>query len=544
MNGSNDVAYRVAATYLRDSGNADAIIRLGWEFDGGWMPWSSRGNEALWVNAYRRAADIFRSVSSNFRFDWNGDPGWLQGQTSAYPGDNYVDIVGMDLYDKGLNASWNPSTRTWNDPAAAFATDIPNLRFQRDFAIAHGKQVSYPEWALASGGAESPNSAGNDDPAFIQGMYDWMSGLPSSGAGSLAYHSYFNEDTSNDGNHMLSHYPNASARFRSLFGPSSTPATSPATAPPATTAPGVTTTTKAPVTTTTKAPVTTTTKAPVTTTIPRNAPPPPVTPTPTHRALRQVIAAGASARSVGTETRWQGALSKPYVCCWATQGQYVTFAFNATGGPTNLALRYSAGNGVAHRKLELDGSVWRANATFPATRDWNSWAKLSLNTRLAPGRHTVKIWFDHNAGSNSYMNLDNLTVSPILVIPAGSSQTNIDTESRWSGAENAPYICCWGSQGQYVTFRFNAVGGTTNLALRYSAGNGDAHRTLELDGKTWVANKTFPATKSWNAWSKVALNAKLRPGPHTLKVWFDRFAGSDQYLNLDDLWVTGAVVSR
>ncbi len=94
------------------------------------MPWSSRGNEALWVNAYRRAADIFRSVSPSFRFDWNGDPGYLQGQTSAYPGDNYVDIVGMDLYDKGMNASWNPSTRTWNDPAAAFATEIPNLRFR------------------------------------------------------------------------------------------------------------------------------------------------------------------------------------------------------------------------------------------------------------------------------------------------------------------------------------------------------------------------------------------------------------------------------
>ncbi len=38
-------------------------------------------------------------------------------------------------------------------------------------------------------------------------MYDWMNGLPSTGAGSLAYHSYFNEDTSNDGFHMLSHFP-------------------------------------------------------------------------------------------------------------------------------------------------------------------------------------------------------------------------------------------------------------------------------------------------------------------------------------------------
>ena len=94
-----------------------------------------------------------------------------------------------------------------------------------------------------------------------------------------------------------------------------------------------------------------------------------------------------------------------------------------------------------------------------------------------------------------------------------------------------------------MTFTFNAIGGSTNLALRYSAGNGDAHRTSELDGKTWAAGKTFPATADWNTWSKVSLDARLTPGRHTLKVWFDKNAGSDQYLNLDDLWVTGAVVS-
>ncbi len=53
VNGANDVGYRVAAQYLRDGGYGDAIIRLGWEFDGGWMPWSSNGNQALWVTAFR-----------------------------------------------------------------------------------------------------------------------------------------------------------------------------------------------------------------------------------------------------------------------------------------------------------------------------------------------------------------------------------------------------------------------------------------------------------------------------------------------------------
>ncbi len=218
LSGKNDAAYRIGAQHIRQAGFTFPIIRLGWEFDGNWMPWSAAGNEALWVNAYRHVANVFRSVLPDVRFDWTGDPGWLQGRLSAYPGDGYVDIVGMDVYDKSLAAPWNPSTKSWVDPAAAFRTDIPSLEFQRDFAIAHGKQVSFPEWALASGGPEAPTSAGNDDPSFIQGMYDWMSGLPINGPGSLAYHAYFNEDTANDGFHMLSHFPNAQARYRALFG--------------------------------------------------------------------------------------------------------------------------------------------------------------------------------------------------------------------------------------------------------------------------------------------------------------------------------------
>ncbi len=216
--GRNDAAYRAGAQHLKNAGFNGVVIRLGWEFDGAWMPWSAVGNEALWARTFRHVHDVFKSVLPNARFDWNGDPRWMQGELAAYPGDGYVDIIGLDVYDKGLQAPWNPSTLSWSDPSAAFDTDLPSLIFQRDFAIAHGKQVSYPEWALSSGGAEAANGAGSDDPTFIQRMYDWMNSLPGSGPGSLAYHSYFNEDAPNDGNHVLSHFPNAQNRFRALFG--------------------------------------------------------------------------------------------------------------------------------------------------------------------------------------------------------------------------------------------------------------------------------------------------------------------------------------
>jgi Glycosyl hydrolase family 26 len=241
LSGKHDAAYRQGAQYIKSAGFGATILRIGWEFDGDWMPWSSTGHEALWASAYRHVAAVFRSVMPNVRLDWNGTRNRLSAQRAAYPGDKYVDIIGLDVYDKGLGVPWSPATKSWVDPGAAFRKVLQALAFQRDFAIAHGKQVSYPEWALVSGGKESPKSAGNDDPTFIQGMYDWMNSLPTSGPGSLAYHAYFNEDKKHDGYHMLSRFPKAQARFRSLFGAvpgGSTAKTSPPkTSPPKTSPP-------------------------------------------------------------------------------------------------------------------------------------------------------------------------------------------------------------------------------------------------------------------------------------------------------------------
>ena len=110
--------------------------------------------------------------------------------------------------------AWNSTTKTWVDPAAAWASFLPKLQWQRDFAIAHGKPVSYPEWGLSGVNAEVTSNVGGDNPTFIQGMYDWMNSLPANGPGSLEYHSYFNQDP--DSNHRIDagHFPNASARFQ------------------------------------------------------------------------------------------------------------------------------------------------------------------------------------------------------------------------------------------------------------------------------------------------------------------------------------------
>jgi hypothetical protein len=99
------------------------------------------------------------------------------------------------------------------------------------------------------------------------------------------------------------------------------------------------------------------------------------------------------------------------VCCWGSQGQYVTFTFTSGGGATNFALRYSAGSATATRKIEVDGVVAVANQQFAKTSNWSTWSTVSLSRNLTAGSHTLKVWFDAGAGSENYLNLDNLTVS-------------------------------------------------------------------------------------------------------------------------------------
>ncbi|MGD9798033.1 MAG: glycosyl hydrolase [Acidimicrobiia bacterium] len=220
-----DGEYRTSARLMIAAGYGDAILRLGWEMNGAWFPWSAVGNESRYVAAFRHVAQVFRSESNAFRFDWapmHTGPqrsSWDSGTVGAYPGDDVVDFIGLSVYDKGPTGVWNGSTRTWNDPAAVWRSYfLPGLEVQKEFAVKHGKKLSYPEWGLAGGGTEAPQAAGGDNPNFIQSMADWMNALPGSGGGSLGYHGYFWSDPPHDGPHRMTSFPKSWALYKQLAG--------------------------------------------------------------------------------------------------------------------------------------------------------------------------------------------------------------------------------------------------------------------------------------------------------------------------------------
>lgn len=223
--GAYNAHWRIVAQRLVATGMGAVTIRPGHELSGDWYRWSAGKNPAAYAAYWRQIVTTMRSVTgAKFSFDWNvavGTSSW--DATLAWPGDAYVDSVGQDVYD----VKWGDSTAT---PAARFTSLVEGsgkfrqgMAFWAKFATAHGKPVSFAEWALvASGASMAAGGEGKDDPYYIQHMHDWFTTHPT------AFEIYFDR-TATDGDHQLNggKFPQAAALYRQLFAaPSTTPTAS------------------------------------------------------------------------------------------------------------------------------------------------------------------------------------------------------------------------------------------------------------------------------------------------------------------------------
>lgn len=218
--GAYDAHFRTAAQRLVGAGLGNAIIRLGWEFNGGWYPWSAKSNPAGYAAYYRHVVTAMRSVAGqSFRFVWsvsNGYYGW--DPRTAWPGDSYVSYVGVGVYDAWWRHPGAAPAQRWSVIVNGTNPSAPGgLAFWTQYAASRGKPLAFPEWGLVNAYAAmaggSYGGGGGDDPYFVQQMYTWVQNH------NVAWESYFNADA-NDGYHRLDtgRYPNAAASYRHLFG--------------------------------------------------------------------------------------------------------------------------------------------------------------------------------------------------------------------------------------------------------------------------------------------------------------------------------------
>lgn len=104
----------LAQTFLAArTGDSTIVVRPFWEFQNTAFAWTAVGHEQAYIAAFRRLVEIFLQNSTKFRFEWNANESTLVNGTyydpsQAYPGDGFVDVIGMDFYlQPGFNAQWN-----------------------------------------------------------------------------------------------------------------------------------------------------------------------------------------------------------------------------------------------------------------------------------------------------------------------------------------------------------------------------------------------------------------------------------------------------
>ncbi len=200
------------AQTLVAGGQSNAYLRLGWEFDGSWMPWAATtpGAEASFASYFQQIVTAMRSVpGEQFRFVWNPDAGAFTQSgysvAAAYPGNAYVDVIGLDAYDQSWAVSLTP-TNAWS------STTLPTLTAAQQFASSNGKPLAVPEWGVA---LRSDGHGLGDDPYYINQMAAWMQ----NSSNNVTYESYF-DDNSGGVNSLITggSFPNSLAAFSADLG--------------------------------------------------------------------------------------------------------------------------------------------------------------------------------------------------------------------------------------------------------------------------------------------------------------------------------------
>jgi hypothetical protein len=214
--GDYDAEYTAdAQSFLARGYNADnLILRPMWEFNGAFYPHSivtsvNPGGAADYVTGWRRMVDRIRAVIPGMRFDWCPLRLTLtEAQVeAAYPGDAWVDYIGMDAYNwrsgtDDLALRWTRLVQGGTTPGS-----LVGLQWHRDYAEAHSKQMSFAEWGCTN---RTDGQGGDSDPTYIANILDWFDDLGA--AGLLHSHCYFERDAL-DALHQLHNYPGNPRQF-------------------------------------------------------------------------------------------------------------------------------------------------------------------------------------------------------------------------------------------------------------------------------------------------------------------------------------------
>lgn len=199
--GEYDADWIALGQMMRDkSPSGPILVRIAWEFQLLKWAWtaSTQAEQLVLAQVFRRVVTILRPVSNRFVFVWcpNGPGGNAHDDiVNAYPGDDVVDIIGMDIYIGSNDAGYFGYIRD----------DARGLTWLKNFAATHGKPWAFPEL-----GHQGDTAA---DAQNVRYMAEWCL------ANGAQYVSYWNSDADYPGLISDGGNPVTAAAFKDEYGP-------------------------------------------------------------------------------------------------------------------------------------------------------------------------------------------------------------------------------------------------------------------------------------------------------------------------------------
>lgn len=208
------IAEAIAENHAEDL-NPLLYVRLGWEATNSY-PWKVQSGAdrhfdqqlaADYIAAFQHVATLFRSVDDRFRFEWNQNysnkdaAGVFYDLDAIYPGDDYVDVIGVDAYNVARFSGQADPVSAW-----AYKANAPyGLNWFASYAASHGKPLALTEW-----GIDSDNFG-----YYVDKLAEFAR------TNNVIYTNYWNADARTNGNDTLTDgsKPATAAAIAEAFGP-------------------------------------------------------------------------------------------------------------------------------------------------------------------------------------------------------------------------------------------------------------------------------------------------------------------------------------
>lgn len=196
LSGSAD-AYLIAQAKALAAYGKPVFLRLDWEMNGNWYPdWGSGAvSQDVYIQSWRYIREYFWLEGAyNVSFVWCPNVGDPEGSAAYdwYPGDAFVDWVGLDAYPQSHLAG------------LGLLSGTDGLNSMAEQATAHDKPLMLAEWA--------PSNLSSDVAQPFDQIFQWALSYPDT-VKALVYFNYGSSKV----DHFLLDYPVGAAEYRRLI---------------------------------------------------------------------------------------------------------------------------------------------------------------------------------------------------------------------------------------------------------------------------------------------------------------------------------------